>query len=288
MVEEIKFVGNMIRVIVITLLTVLLQPLYAQSGTGAAARPAAEGSASSDPSRPDRAQLRKSQELTWQGNQLYNNEQFVEAESAYRQALEGNPAMTEGRFNLGNSTYRQSRFEEAATRFGSLAEQADLPAELRSKAYYNQGNALFEASQFPQALEAYKQALRLKPGDENSKHNLALTRMMMQQEEQQDQDQDQDEQDQDQDQDQQDQDQDQQDQDQDEQDQDQDQEGEQEQENEQDQQNPDQPSEPKERNMSPEEIERILEALEQDEKEVQEKINAQRIKGIRTDSEKDW
>jgi tetratricopeptide (TPR) repeat protein len=235
---------------------------------------------------PSPAQERKAREMASEGNRLYDQGEFAEAEIFFRKALEQSQSMTEGMFNLGNTTYRQDRFEEAATRFGEVAARTDLPANARAEAYYNQGNAFFEGEDYRKATEAYKQSLRLKPGDENAKHNLSLAQTMLKKQEQEQQNQE----NQDQKQDQQDQQDQQQKQDQQNQDQ-------QNQEN-QDQQNPQNPEQDpnaenpqqdaQERNMSPEELERILEALEQDEKDVQKKVNAQKVKGVRGESEKDW
>ena len=40
--------------------------------------------------------------------------------------------------------------------------------------------------------------------------------------------------------------------------------------------------------MSPQQIKNLLEAMENQEKEVQDKINAQRVKGQRSNTDKDW
>ena len=237
--------------------------------------------------------------MAWEGNRLYDENHYEEAEIFYRKALEENQGMTEGVFNLGNTTYQQKRFEEAAARFGEVAAREELPAQTRSAAYYNQGNALFEARDYEKAVSSYKQSLRLQPGNEDTKYNLSMAQTMLkkQQEQQQDQQnqdqqkQDQQDQDQNQDQKQDQQNQDQKDQGKDQQDQDQqDQQKQDQQPGDQDSESEqkDQQGEPKEMNMSPEELQRILEALEQDEKDVQKKINAQKVKGVKGESEKDW
>ena len=269
------------------------------SGTGSGAgMPAGKAMATAQsPSNSESRDSRKAREMAWEGNRLYDENHYEEAEIFYRKALEENQGMTEGVFNLWNTTYQQKRFEEAAARFGEVAAREELPAQTRSAAYYNQGNALFEARDYEKAVSSYKQSLRLQPGNEDTKYNLSMAQTMLkkQQEQQQDQQnqdqqkQDQKDQDQDQKQDQQNQDQkdqgkDQQDQDQQDQQKQDQQPGDQDSESEQ----KDQQGEPKEMNMSPEELQRILEALEQDEKDVQKKINAQKVKGVKGESEKDW
>ncbi len=247
-------------------------------------KPASTGAGVSSPQGTSAASPRKAREMAYEGNRLYDENQFSEAEIYFRKALEADQSMAEGAFNLGNSTYQQKRFEEAAARFGEVGSRTDLPAATRAEAYYNQGNAWYEAADYNKAISSYKQSLRLKPGDEDAKHNLSLSqKMLQQQQEQQQQNQEQQKQDQQQ-QDQQQQNQDQQQK----QDQQQD-EGQPKQEPQnQNQEKQDQQDGEKMRNMSPEELERVLEALEQDEKDVQKKVNAQKVRGVRVETEKDW
>ena len=49
-----------------------------------------------------------------EGNKLYQEEKFTEAEIAYRKSLEVNPRSSEGTYNLGNALYKQKKFPEAA------------------------------------------------------------------------------------------------------------------------------------------------------------------------------
>jgi tetratricopeptide (TPR) repeat protein len=57
--------------------------------------------------------------------------------------------------------------------------------ELASAAWYNLGNALYRGQQLQQSLEAYKQALRMNPSDPDAKHNLERVLEQMQQQDQQ-------------------------------------------------------------------------------------------------------
>jgi tetratricopeptide (TPR) repeat protein len=232
-----------------------------------------------------------------EGNRLYDAEQYTDAEISYRRALESEPGMTEGTFNMGNATYRQERWDEAMENYRSIASSAESE-EVRAKAWHNLGNAHVQKQELDKAVDAYKQALRLNPNDLDTKYNLAWAKREQQQQEQQQQDQ----------QDQEGEDEEKQ-ENQDPQEGDQDQDGEkgdekseeeqegeqgdqQEQEGEGDQQDESeqQPEEGKkqERNLSPDELERILQALDQDEKDVQKKVNAQRVEPSRVKVEKDW
>jgi Ca-activated chloride channel homolog len=205
-----------------------------------------------------------------EGNKLYQKELFDDSELSYRRALERDEDSPQARFNLGNSLYKQGRYDEATVFFGELAGVIDDPVN-RSKVFHNLGNSLLMSQQIEQSIEAYKEALRNNPADGETRYNLAFAQHLLdQQQEDENQDQDQDRDDQQDDQDNQDNQDDQDDQDQDNQD-DQDQQDQQEgedQENEddsqQDQSRPDQ--------ISPEDALRMLEAAEREEQQVQEKL----------------
>ncbi len=235
---------------------------------------------------------REAREMVWEGNRLYAEGHYAEAEIFYRKGLEAEGALPESAFNLGAATYEQDRFEEAAGTWAGVAENPALPADVRADAWYNRGNALYEQEQYGEAFEAYKNALRLRPEHEAARHNLALARRReqeQQQEQQQQQQQDQQQQQQQQPQDGQEGEQDQQQQPQD---------GDEGQDREGQEGQPDQPGDPgdrelqpgqtEERSLSPEELERILDALEQDERQVQQKINAQKKPARPGKADKDW
>lgn len=257
-------------------------------------------------SRAERRAEREAREMVWEGNRLFDEGEYAEAEIFYRKAREGSAAVgadfvgeNADRFNLGAAVYEQDRYDEAVQQWSRVAGNESLSRETRSRAAYNQGNALYQQEQYEPALDAFKQSLRLDPGNADARHNLAMTRRKIQEQQEQEQ-QNQDQQnDQEQNQDQQNQDGEQDQENQGEnQDQQQDQNGEGEQnenENQQDGQQ-DQQGEGQEeqrpdgqpRSLSPEELERILDALEQDERDVQQKINAQKKPAAAGKAEKDW
>ena len=217
-----------------------------------------------------------------QGNKQYKEEVFDESEILYRKALEKEQQSYSGEFNLGDAMYKQEKFEDAARSFHKLAENQTDPIKL-GELYHNIGNSFLKANQLEASIEAYKQALRNNPEDNETRHNLAYAQQMQQQQQdqdKQDQDQDQDKQDQDQDKQDQDQDQDQQDQDQDQQDQNQDQ-----QDQNQQQQDQNQQQQPQ---ISKEDAQRMLQALQQDEQDLQEKLKKQKAQATKVKVLKDW
>jgi Ca-activated chloride channel family protein len=136
-----------------------------------------------------------------EGNRLYQEGRFEDAHEKYLEALRAAPGSPVVRFNDGNALYQTDEFQRAVEAYQEAIEAGD-PA-LESQAWYNAGNSFFRQQQLAEAIEAYKQALRADPGDVDAKHNLelALEQMEQQQQNQQqggDQEQDQQQQDQDQ------------------------------------------------------------------------------------------
>jgi len=132
-----------------------------------------------------------------EGNQLYDEGRYDEAHERYLEALREAPDSPVAPFNDGNALYRTDEFERAMDAYRQAAETGDPVVD--AQAWYNLGNALFRQQQLEPALEAYKQALRRNPTDADAKHNLELAVEQLQQQEQQQQqngdNQDQDEQD---------------------------------------------------------------------------------------------
>lgn len=217
-----------------------------------------------------------------QGNRLYEDQNFKEAEIQYRKSLDRNASSVPGRYNLGNSLYKQKNYPEAILSFDSVLK-TDPSDRVLSQAYYNLGNSLLKyaldsAGAQPNALtesiEAYKQSLRLNPMDSAAKYNLAYAQRLLRQEEQQQQQQGPDNQ--------------QQDQQQQQEQQDQQQQQEQQQEQTRQEQQEQQQQQAESREISKQDAERMLEALKNDEKNTLEKLKRQQMKSQRVTIEKDW
>lgn len=190
-----------------------------------------------------------------EGNDFYENEKYVESEVEFRKALEKKPESFEGRFNLGDALFKQEKVDEAIEQFQALTNSTDDKQQL-SNIYHNIGNGFFAKQELEQSIEAYKEALRNDPMDDETRYNLIVAQKMLQQQQEQEQDQEkEEEQEQEQDQDQQEQEQ---------QQQKQQQQDQQQQEQQQQQQ--------EEQGFSKENAERILQSLDEDEKKLQEKL----------------
>jgi tetratricopeptide (TPR) repeat protein len=223
------------------------------------------------------------------GNDQYGEKDYLNAEISYRKALEVNATDSIAKFNLGNSLYRQQKMEDAMKQYVTTAQAAQRSGnkDLAAQSYFNAGNIYMAAQDYGKAEELFRQSLRMNPADDEARYNLVLASKLKQQQ-QQDQNQDQN-QDQDQNQQQQDQQQQQQDQNKNQdqnKDQNQDQQKQEPQNQDQEQQQQQQQAQA---SMSPEQVESILDAANQEEKAVQDKVKAKLMEQVsRKRTDKDW
>lgn len=107
------------------------------------------------------------------GDAAYQKAHYDEAERAYRVAADLDMGNEQAVYNLGNAMFQQGKFPEAAQRFDQLARKTQNPA-WKADALHNLGDALMKMRKFGEAVDAYKQSLRIRPGDEGTKHNLQM------------------------------------------------------------------------------------------------------------------
>lgn len=200
------------------------------------------------------------------GNKLYNDSLFIKAEVDYRKALEINPKSTDAMFNLGNALLMQQKAKEAMEQYESVSKIEKDKSKL-AQIYHNMGVILQSSKQYPQCIEAYKESLRNNPKDDETRYNLALAQKLLKDQQQQQQNQEQQQQQQ-------------QEQQQDQQEQNKDQQ-------EQEQKDQQQQQQQNKNEMSKENAQQLLNAVMQDEKNVQDKVKKQiQIQGKKL--EKDW
>lgn len=207
------------------------------------------------------------------GNRSFNSEKYPESENAYRKALAQESRNNTATFNLGDALFRQEKYDEAATQF-ETAGAREIDKVNSSKAYHNLGNSQLMAGKIDESINAYKEALRRNPGDLDTKYNLAYAMNLKKQQQQQQQQQQNNQNGED------------------------NKEQKQDQKNQpnqqQDQQKNDQQSQQQQQQqqqpvkISREDAKRLLEALANDEKKVQEKVKKEKAAAARTRSIKDW
>ncbi len=122
--------------------------------------------------------LTESKDLTWEGNKQLSENQFADAEVDYRKAIAKSDENAAAPYNLGNAYYNNETYSEAFGRFKQAGELATNKAE-KHDAYHNMGNVFMKRKDYQKAVEAYKEALRNDPADEETRYNLALAKEML-------------------------------------------------------------------------------------------------------------
>ena len=247
--------------------------------------------------------LKESQELLSEASFEMNNDNFPLAEADYRQAIALNPKDETGKYNLGTAYYNKEMNATAMHRFKQAAAIAVNKNE-KHQAFHNLGNTFMNEKRYGEAVESFKNALRNNPKDDETRYNLALAKKLLEEQEKNgggdDNKDDKDEKKEDEekkenednnkkegdDGDQKD-----------ENDEGDEEEDKKDGDEKEDKGKPDEPKEEKENKqppppvpgkLSPQQVKNLLEAMNNEEKKVQEKINAKKQKGAKIKSEKDW
>lgn len=199
------------------------------------------------------------------GVDLYKDKKYSDAEVKFKKSLEKNPELFHGHFNLGDAYYKQGRYDEAIKSYKNSVGLTD-DKDKKSKAFHNIGNSLLKQQKYQEGIEAYKNALKSNPNDLETKYNLSYALNMMKQNQNKQNQQNKDDKNKDQNKDQQ-------------------------QQNNQDKkdQNKDQQKQQQQQQknqISKQEAQRILEAMKNNEKDMQKKLR--KVKGKPYATDKDW
>ena len=116
------------------------------------------------------------------GNRAFEEQDYEAAAQSYQQAREEAPDLAEPRYNEANAHYRNGELELAQSAYESAL--LDAEAELEQHGVFNLGNTFFKSENLAEAIDAYKEALRLDPGDTDAKYNLELALAQLQTQEQ--------------------------------------------------------------------------------------------------------
>ncbi|RYG52664.1 MAG: tetratricopeptide repeat protein [Chitinophagaceae bacterium] len=109
-------------------------------------------------------------ELIRDGNALYKRGEYENAAGHY-QAAAGKSDDFVANLNLGNALFRMKKTDEAVSAYDRALQKASLPED-RAEIFFNKGVVLQMNNKVPECIEAYKQALKLKPDDEEARQNL--------------------------------------------------------------------------------------------------------------------
>jgi len=118
-----------------------------------------------------------------QGNKQFRAGKYAEAEVDYRKAMEKNGKNAQAVYNLGNALLAQRKDSAAIEQFQAAAK-LETNSRRRSYAYHNIGVICQGRQMFGEAIEAYKEALRNNPNDDETRYNLELCKRQQKQQQQ--------------------------------------------------------------------------------------------------------
>ncbi|MDO5656073.1 MAG: tetratricopeptide repeat protein [Flavobacteriaceae bacterium] len=112
------------------------------------------------------------------GNQFYLNQEFDKARVEYSKVLAQTPSHLKANYNLGNTFYQLKDYKKSLLHYQKAAEMAIDNID-KAAAFHNLGNSYMHLQQFDKAVEAYKNALRKNPKDDETRYNFALAKKLL-------------------------------------------------------------------------------------------------------------
>ncbi|MCD6186028.1 MAG: tetratricopeptide repeat protein, partial [Deltaproteobacteria bacterium] len=110
--------------------------------------------------------------------ELYKQGHYEEAEKAFIKKDMDHPEDVRNRYNRGCASFQNSNYKGASAAFRSALKRTD-EKQIRFQSAYNLGNSLFKQGDLQASADAFKQAIKLNPGDEDSKYNYGLALKMV-------------------------------------------------------------------------------------------------------------
>ncbi len=132
-----------------------------------------------------RKALKESKNITHDANESLVQNDFINAEGEYRQAISKSGENTVAPYNLGRAYYNRESLSEAFSKFKQAGEKT-TEKPVKHKSYHNMGNVFMKNKEYQKAVEAYKESLRNNPDDDETRYNLALAKKKQQDEQKND------------------------------------------------------------------------------------------------------
>lgn len=112
------------------------------------------------------------------GVDLYKEKKYGDAEINFRKGIEKEPGKFKGYFNLGDNYYKQGKYDEAIKSYKSAIGKTTSNTE-KADAYHNIGNALLKKGEYQESIDAFKNSLKVNPKDKETKYNLSYALNML-------------------------------------------------------------------------------------------------------------
>lgn len=104
------------------------------------------------------------------GNKLYRQNSFEQSLNEYQHAVTQAPGNPVAQYNLGNAQFRSNKLDEALQSYENTIAAGAKP--VKEKAFYNKGVALSKQQKLQESIDAWKNALKLNPADQEARENL--------------------------------------------------------------------------------------------------------------------
>lgn len=222
---------------------------------------------------------KESNNLTLDGNIEYVEDNLIEAEALYRKSISKDSMNLAAKYNLGNSFYSNKLNEEALNQYRLSIKNSNDKSTLH-KSYHNLGNLYMQSEDYQNAMDSFKNALLNNPDDDETRYNYVLAKELLKNQDNNKKD-DKDNKN-----------------DKDKKDNKENKKGEdKEDKKEKDKQknnrnndadNSDKNKKPKQNKISPNQLENLLKAMDNEEKNVLKKVNKNKMKGKPIKNKKDW
>ena len=109
-----------------------------------------------------------------EGVNLYKEDKIDEALLKWRDAQIESPDKEELHYNIGSALHQQKKYEDSLSEYEKVLDTKN--AELQSKTYYNMGNTHYRMEKLLEAIEDYKKCLDINPDDLDAKYNIEFVR----------------------------------------------------------------------------------------------------------------
>ncbi|MBI1343884.1 MAG: tetratricopeptide repeat protein [Terrimonas sp.] len=117
------------------------------------------------------SQAQKEAEKIQSGNMAYREGRYEQAAKQYKLVLSGSPEDPVATYNLALTFYKEDKADSALAAFEKMRRGETDPLRL-SKLYYNEGVIFSGKNNLAASIEAYKNALRANPFDNDARENL--------------------------------------------------------------------------------------------------------------------
>ena len=126
------------------------------------------------------AQKYPERSLVRRGNRAYERGRYELGIERYTKALEAAPGNYEALYDLGNALAAAERYDKAEETLRAAAADTLRSGDDRAEAYFNLGNVQLAQQKLQEALESYKNSLRMNPADEEAKYNYVYVKRLLQ------------------------------------------------------------------------------------------------------------